>query len=142
MLSTHNLQLDDIKILRLDYKEDIFEQIIEQIGNYSIAIISDRCLIEYIHNQLNDINCGFNYVDIDGDYDEIYIIKFNVNGNIDILPIDRQNPLVDFDYVCIDMDGVVSQDIIDDCTCNNDNVILFGISEIPLSKNEIMNFIM
>ena len=122
---------EDIQMIDLEDKvDDIIEIYINRLYNTdkTVGIIVNKEIAEYILDELVKIdNTSIKEVDL-VDYMEVdeYLVSVDDDGYITCVPIEDFGILDKTDIFYIDMDGDISQDIIDYCVNENKEVILFG----------------
>ena len=65
----------------------------------------------------------------DDDPDIEYMLSVTDEGYVTVIPLDDYGDLYDADIFYIDMDGSVSQDVIEECKDLEREVILFGLTD-------------
>lgn len=113
--------------------EDIYNSYIERlymVGDFSIGIISD---IDFISDLFQEVikleEVRVQYTDFGIDFKKHktpYILYVNGVGELFVMPFMENDTLAECDEWFIDMDGSVSQDIIDEASNYGCNVLLFG----------------
>ena len=122
---------ENIKMLDLDDKvDDIVEIYINRLYNTdkTVGVIVNKEIAEYILDNLIRLDeTSIKEIDL-VDYMNIgeYLVSVDDNGVITVVPIEDFCVLDKTDIFYIDMDGDISQDIIDYCVNENKEVILFG----------------
>ena len=122
---------ENIKMIDLEDKvDDIVEIYINRLYNTdkTVGIIVNKEIAEYILDELVKIdNTSIKEVDL-VDYMEVdeYLVSVDDDGYITCVPIEDYVVLDKTDIFYIDMDGDISQDIIDYCVNEDKEVILFG----------------
>ena len=125
---------EDIQMIDLEDKvDDIIEIYINRLYNTdkTVGIIVNKEIAEYILDELVKIdNTSIKEVDL-VDYMNIdeYLVSVDDGGVITVVPIEDFCILDKTDIFYIDMDGDISQDIIDYCVNEDKEVILFGQEE-------------
>ena len=121
---------EDIEMIDLDDKAEISDIYIEHLYNTdkTVGLVAGKELTEYVlQNVINLEETSvkeINFIDL---YDiNEYLIFVNDEGHIVAAPINELYVLDDVDIIYIDMDGDISQDIIDYCVNEDKEVILFG----------------
>ena len=132
---------EDIKILKLDYKEDILDNAKNDIICVdTVAIVSNRYFVEYIIYELLNENessvYGMNYIE-DTTYCSPCVIYINRNGYIEVNSIPNYT-IKNADIIYLDMDGVLPDFIVNDYICSCEKIILFGINDIPITNDDII----
>ena len=150
---------ENIKMLDLDDKvDDIVEIYINRLYNTdkTVGAIVNKEIAEYILDNLIRLDdTSIKEIDL-VDYMNIdeYLVSVDDNGVITVVPIEDFCVLDKTDIFYIDMDGDISQDIIDYCVNENKEVILFGqeddcenseeegftVNGKPVSKEEFDNY--
>ena len=97
----------------------------------TVALIAGRDLVEYIFDEVMDLDeTSIWRVDLtDDDPDIEYMLSVTDEGYVTIIPLDDYGDLYDADIFYIDMDGSVSQDVIEECKDLEREVILFGLTD-------------
>lgn len=113
-----------------DKVEDIVEIYINRLyhTDKTVGVVVNKELAEYIMLELFALDeTSFREVDL-VDYMNIdeYLVSVDDNGVITVVPIEDFGILDKTDIFYIDMDGDISQDIIDYCVNEDKEVILFG----------------
>lgn len=122
---------EDIQMIDLkDKVEDIVEIYINRLyhTDKTVGVVVNKELAEYIMLELFALDeTSFREVDL-VDYMNIgeYLVSVDNNGVITVVPIEDFGVLDKTDIFYIDMDGDISQDIIDYCVNEDKEVILFG----------------
>ena len=118
-------------MITLDDKiDDIVKIYINRLYNTdkTVGVVVNKEIAEYIMEELLNLDATsikeINLVD----YMNIgeYLVSVDDNGVITVVPIEDFGVLDKTDIFYIDMDGDISQDIIDYCVNENKEVILFG----------------
>ena len=65
----------------------------------------------------------------DDDPDIEYMLSVTDEGYVTVIPLDDYGDLYDADIFYIDMDGSVSQDVIEECKDLEKEIILFGLTD-------------
>ena len=117
-----------------DKVEDIVEIYINRLyhTDKTVGVVVNKELAEYIMLELFALDeTSFREVDL-VDYINIdeYLVSVDDNGVITVVPIEDFGILDKTDIFYIDMDGDISQDIIDYCVNEDKEVILFGQEDI------------
>lgn len=120
-----------IEMIDLDDKEeDILGLYLGKLFDCdkSVGVVADKLIVEDIVSELIKLEClsvkeidFIEYVDCNE-----YLVSVDTDGYITAVPIDYFDVLDDTDICYIDMDGTISQDIIDYCVNEDKTVILFG----------------
>lgn len=113
-----------------DKVEDIVEIYINRLyhTDKTVGVVVNKELAEYIMLELFALDeTSFREVDL-VDYMNIgeYLVSVDNNGVITVVPIEDFGVLDKTDIFYIDMDGDISQDIINYCVNEDKEVILFG----------------
>jgi hypothetical protein len=122
---------EDIQMIDLEDKvDDIVEIYINRLYNTdkTVGVIANKELAEYILDNLIRLDeTSIKEIDL-VDYVNIdeYLVSIDDNGVITVVPIEDFGVLDKTDIFYIDMDGDISQDIIDYCVNEDKEVILFG----------------
>lgn len=97
----------------------------------TVALIAGRDLVEYIFDEVMDLDeTSIWRVDLtDDDPDIEYMLSVTDEGYVTVIPLDDYGDLYDADIFYIDMDGSVSQDVIEECKDLEKEVILFGLTD-------------
>ena len=97
----------------------------------TVALIAGRDLVEYIFDEVMDLDeTSIWRVDLtDDDPDIEYMLSVTDDGYVTVIPLDDYGDLYDADIFYIDMDGSVSQDVIEECKDLEREVILFGLTD-------------
>lgn len=97
----------------------------------TVALIASRDLVEYIFDEVMDLDeTSIWRVDLtDDDPDIEYMLSVTDEGYVTVIPLDDYGDLYDADIFYIDMDGSVSQDVIEECKDLEREVILFGLTD-------------
>nr|DAZ46018.1 MAG TPA: hypothetical protein [Caudoviricetes sp.] len=97
----------------------------------TVALIAGRDLVEYIFDEVMDLDetsiWRVNLTDDDPDIE--YMLSVTDEGYVTVIPLDDYGDLYDADIFYIDMDGSVSQDVIEECKDLEREVILFGLTD-------------
>lgn len=110
--------------------EDIVDIYIEKLYNTdkTVGVVVNKEIAEYILDNLIRLDeTSIKEIDF-VDYMNIgeYLVSVDDNGVITVVPIEVFGVLDKTDVFYIDMDGDISQDIIDYCVNEDKEVILFG----------------
>ena len=113
-----------------DKVDDIVEIYINRLyhTDKTVGVVVNKEFAEYIMLELFALDeTSFREVDL-VDYMNIgeYLVSVDDNGVITVVPIEDFGVLDKTDIFYIDMDGDISQDIIDYCVNEDKEVILFG----------------
>lgn len=97
----------------------------------TVALIAGRDLVEYVFDEVMGLDeTSIWRVDLSDDDPEIeYLLSVTDEGYVTVIPLDDYGDLYDADIFYIDMDGSVSQDVIDECKDLEKKVILFGLND-------------
>lgn len=97
----------------------------------TVALIAGRDLVEYIFDEVMDLDeTSIWRVDLtDDDPDIEYMLSVTDEGYVTVIPLDDYGDLYDADIFYIDMDGSVSQDVIEECKDLEKEIILFGLTD-------------
>lgn len=97
----------------------------------TVALIAGRDLVEYVFDEVMGLDeTSIWRVDLSDDDPEIeYLLSVTDEGYVTVIPLDDYGDLYDADIFYIDMDGSVSQDVIDECKDLEKKVILFGLKD-------------
>ena len=122
---------EDIQMIDLEDKvDDIIEIYINRLYNTdkTVGVVVNKEFAEYILDNLIRLDeTSIKEIDL-VDYMNIgeYLVSVDDNGVITVVPIEDFGVLDKTDIFYIDMDGDVSQAIIDYCVNEDKEVILFG----------------
>lgn len=122
---------EDIQMIDLEDKvDDIIEIYINRLYNTdkTVGVVVNKEIAEYILDSLIRLDeTSIKEIDL-VDYMNIgeYLVSVDDNGVITVIPIEDFDVLDKTDVFYIDMDGDVSQAIIDYCVNDDKEVILFG----------------
>ena len=121
-----NIQMIDLE----DKVDDIVEIYINRLyhTDKTVGVIVNKEIAEYILDNLIRLDeTSIKEIDL-VDYMNIdeYLVSVDDNGVITVVPIEDFCVLDKTDIFYIDMDGDISQDIIDYCVNEDKEVILFG----------------
>ena len=150
---------EDIQMIDLEDKvDDIISIYINRLyhTDKTVGVIVNKEIAEYILDNLIRLDeTSIKEIDL-VDYMNIdeYLVSVDDNGVITVVPIEDFCVLDKTDIFYIDMDGDISQDIIDYCVNENKEVILFGqeddcenseeegftVNGKPVSKEEFDNY--
>ena len=122
---------EDIQMIDLEDKvDDIISIYINRLyhTDKTVGVVVNKEIAEYILDNLIRLNeTSIKEIDL-VDYMEVdeYLVSVDDNGVITVVPIEDFGVLDKTDIFYIDMDGDISQDIIDYCVNEDKEVILFG----------------
>lgn len=122
---------EDIQMIDLEDKvDDIVEIYINRLYNTdkTVGIVVNKEIAEYILDNLIRLDeTSIKEIDL-VDYMEVdkYLVSVDDDGYITCVPIEDYIVLDNTDIFYIDMDGDISQNIIDYCVNEDKEVILFG----------------
>ncbi len=122
---------EDIQMIDLEDKvDDIISIYINRLyhTDKTVGVIVNKEIAEYILDNLIRLDeTSIKEIDL-VDYMNIgeYLVSVDDNGVITVVPIEDFGVLDKTDIFYIDMDGDISQDIIDYCVNEDKEVILFG----------------
>lgn len=122
---------EDIQMIDLEDKvNDIISIYINRLyhTDKTVGVIVNKEIAEYILDNLIRLDeTSIKEIDL-VDYMNIgeYLVSVDYNGVITVVPIEDFGVLDKTDIFYIDMDGNISQDIIDYCVNEDKEVILFG----------------
>lgn len=122
---------EDIQMINLEDKiEDIISIYINRLyhTDKTVGVIVNKEIAEYIMDELLALDeTSVKEIDL-VDYMNIdeYLVSVDNNGVITVVPIEDFGILDKTDIFYIDMDGDISQDIIDYCVNEDKEVVLFG----------------
>lgn len=122
---------EDIQMIDLEDKvDDILDIFINRLyhTDKTVGIVVNKEVAEYILDELVKIDdTSIKEVDL-VDYMEVdeYLVSVDNDGYITCVPIEDYVVLDDVDIVYIDMDGDISQDVIDYFVNEDKEIILFG----------------
>lgn len=125
---------EDIQMIDLEDKvDDIISIYINRLyhTDKTVGVIVNKEIAEYIMEELLALDeTSIKEIDL-VDYMNIdeYLVSVDDNGVITVVPIEGFGILDKTDIFYIDMDGDISQDIIDYCVNEDKEVILFGQEE-------------
>lgn len=97
----------------------------------TVALIAGRDLVEYVFDEVMNLDeTSIWRVDLSDDDPEIeYLLSVTDEGYVTVIPLDDYGDLYDADVFYIDMDGSVSQDVIDECKDLEKRIVLFGLKD-------------
>lgn len=122
---------EDIQMIDLEGKvEDILDIYINRLyhTDKTVGIVVNKEIAEYILDELVKIDktsikevCFVDNININE-----YLVSVDDNEWIRVVPVDNHSVIDDVDIVYIDMDGDISQDVINYYVNKDKEVILFG----------------
>lgn len=122
---------EDIQMIDLEDKvEDILDIYINRLyhTDKTVGIVVNKEIAEYILDELVKIDktsikevCFVDNININE-----YLVSVDDNEWIRVVPVDNHSVIDDVDIVYIDMDGDISQDVINYYVNKDKEVILFG----------------
>lgn len=124
---------ENLNIITVDDYPELAYKFIHHLyhTDKTVALIAGRDLVEYIFDEVMDLNeTSIWRVDLtDDDPDIEYMLSVTDEGYVTVIPLDDYGDLYDADIFYIDMDGSVSQDVIDECKDLEKEIILFGLAD-------------
>ena len=118
---------ENLNIITVDDYPELAYKFIHHLyhTDKTVALIAGRDLIEYIFDEVMALDeTSIWRVDLtDDDPDIEYMLS------VTDIPLDDYGDLYDADIFYIDMDGSVSQDVIEECKDLEKEVILFGLTD-------------
>lgn len=127
---------EDLVILDLNERTDIKELFFDELecADHTVGIVSDRFLIEYLLDEVIDLDyTSINYIDLAPDrIEDVFIMYVTAEGYITVTPLDDDGHLYRQETVFIDMDGMVTQSVIDLCVNEDKDIRLFGLYDAPV----------
>lgn len=125
---------ENLNIITVDDYPELAYKFIHHLyhTDKTVALIAGRDLIEYIFDEVMDLDeTSILRVDFTDDYSENieYLLSVTDEGCVTVVPLDDYGELFDADIFYIDMDGSVSQDVIDECKDLEKEIILFGLTD-------------
>lgn len=125
---------ENFDIITVDDYEDLIDKFIHHLyhTDKTVALIAGRDLVEYVMDCVMECDeTSFYKLDLSNDDPDIeYLISVTDEGYVTVIPLDDYEYLYDADIFYIDMDGTVSEDVIDECQAMDDKeVILFGLTD-------------
>lgn len=124
---------ENLNIITVDDYPELAYKFIHHLyhTDKTVALIAGRDLVEYIFDEVMDLNeTSIWRVDLtDDDPDIEYMLSVTDEGYVTVIPLDDYGDLYDADIFYIDMDGSVSQDVIEECKDLEREVILFGLTD-------------
>ena len=121
-----NIEMIDL----MNKAEDITDIYINRLyhTDKTVGIVVNKEVAEYILDELVKIDetsikevCFVDNININE-----YLVSVDDNGWIRVVPVDNHSVIDDVDIIYIDMDGDISQDVIDYYVNKDKEVILFG----------------
>ena len=124
---------ENLNIITVDDYPELAYKFIHHLyhTDKTVALIAGRDLIEYIFDEVMTLDeTSIWRVDLtDDDPDIEYMLSVTDEGYVTVVPLDDYGELFDADIFYIDMDGSVSQDVIDECKDLEKEIILFGLTD-------------
>lgn len=124
---------ENLNIITVDDYPELAYKFIHHLyhTDKTVALIAGRDLVEYIFDEVMDLDeTSIWRVDLtDDDPDIEYMLSVTDEGYVTVIPLDDYGDLYDADIFYIDMDGSVSQDVIEECKDLEKEVILFGLTD-------------
>lgn len=124
---------ENLNIITVDDYPELAYKFIHHLyhTDKTVALIAGRDLVEYIFDEVMDLDeTSIWRVDLtDDDPDIEYMLSVTDEGYVTVIPLDDYGDLYDADIFYIDMDGSVSQDVIEECKDLEREVILFGLTD-------------
>ena len=124
---------ENLNIITVDDYPELAYKFIHHLyhTDKTVALIAGRDLIEYIFDEVMALDeTSIWRVDLtDDDPDIEYMLSVTDEGYVTVIPLDDYGDLYDADIFYIDMDGSVSQDVIEECKDLEKEVILFGLTD-------------
>lgn len=124
---------ENLNIITVDDYPELAYKFIHHLyhTDKTVALIAGRDLIEYIFDEVMALDeTSIWRVDLtDDDPDIEYMLSVTDEGYVTVIPLDDYGDLYDADIFYIDMDGSVSQDVIEECKDLEREVILFGLTD-------------
>ena len=124
---------ENLNIITVDDYPELAYKFIHHLyhTDKTVALIAGRDLVEYIFDEVMDLDeTSIWRVDLtDDDPDIEYMLSVTDEGYVTVIPLDDYGDLYDADIFYIDMDGSVSQDVIEECKDLEKEIILFGITD-------------
>ena len=125
---------ENFDIITVDVYEDLIDKFIYRLyhTDKTVALIAGRDLVEYVMDCVMECDeTSFYKLDLSNDDPDIeYFISVTDEGYVTVVPLDDYEYLYDADIFYIDMDGTVSEDVIDECQAMDDKeIILFGLTD-------------
>lgn len=124
---------ENLNIITVDDYPELAYKFIHHLyhTDKTVALIAGRDLVEYIFDEVMDLDeTSIWRVDLtDDDPDIEYMLSVTDEGYVTVIPLDDYGDLYDADIFYIDMDGSVSQDVIEECKDLEKEIILFGLTD-------------
>lgn len=124
---------ENLNIITVDDYPELAYKFIHHLyhTDKTVALIAGRDLIEYIFDEVMALDeTSIWRVDLtDDDPDIEYMLSVTDEGYVTVIPLDDYGDLYDADIFYIDMDGSVSQDVIEECKDLEKEIILFGLTD-------------
>lgn len=125
---------ENLNIITVDDYPELAYKFIHHLyhTDKTVALIAGRDLVEYIFDEVMDLNeTSILRVNFTDDYSKNieYLLSVTDEGCVTVVPLDDYGELFDADIFYIDMDGSVSQDVIDECKDLEKEIILFGLTD-------------
>lgn len=124
---------ENLNIITVDDYPELAYKFIHHLyhTDKTVALIAGRDLVEYIFDEVMSLGeTSIWRVDLtDDDPDIEYMLSVTDEGYVTVIPLDDYSDLYDADIFYIDMDGSVSQDVIEECEDLEKEVILFGLTD-------------
>lgn len=124
---------ENLNIITVDDYPELAYKFIHHLyhTDKTVALIAGRDLVEYIFDEVMALDeTSIWRVDLtDDDPDIEYMLSVTDEGYVTVIPLDDYGDLYDADIFYIDMDGSVSQDVIEECKDLEKEVILFGLTD-------------
>lgn len=124
---------ENLNIITVDDYPELAYKFIHHLyhTDKTVALIAGRDLVEYIFDEVMDLDeTSIWRVDLtDDDPDIEYMLSVTDEGYVTVILLDDYGDLCDADIFYIDMDGSVSQDVIEECKDLEKEVILFGLTD-------------
>lgn len=124
---------ENLNIITVDDYPELAYKFIHHLyhTDKTVALIAGRDLVEYIFDEVMDLDeTSIWRVDLtDDDPDIEYMLSVTDEGYVTVIPLDDYGDLYDADIFYIDMDGSVSQDVIEECKDLEREIILFGLTD-------------
>lgn len=125
---------ENLNIITVDDYPELAYKFIHHLyhTDKTVALIAGRDLVEYIFDEVMDLDeTSILRVNFTDDYSKNieYLLSVTDEGCVTVVPLDDYGELFDADIFYIDMDGSVSQDVIDECKDLEKEIILFGLTD-------------